>query len=93
MSHVAQQRFRRHRIEGIGDKHVPWIHNVRNTDLVIAIDDRDVMSLIRLFNEPVGQDYLKTRGIPIDIIEQLPLMGISSIANMLQAINLPNIMN
>src|SRR4051812_29792301 len=26
--------FGDHRIEGIGDKHVPWIHNVRNTDMV-----------------------------------------------------------
>lgn len=23
-----------HRIEGIGDKHVPWVHNVKNTDAV-----------------------------------------------------------
>ncbi|RDE16294.1 MAG: pyridoxal-5-phosphate-dependent protein subunit beta, partial [Candidatus Thorarchaeota archaeon] len=39
-----------HRIEGIGDKHVPWIHNTRNTDLIIAIDDNDTLNLIRLFN-------------------------------------------
>ena len=31
--------FGAHRIEGIGDKHVPWIHNIKNTDMVIAIDD------------------------------------------------------
>jgi cysteine synthase A len=78
--------FGAHRIEGIGDKHVPWIHNVRNTDLVIAIDDRDVMGIIRLFNEPAGQDYLKEQGVPVETIEQLPLMGISSVANMLQTI-------
>ncbi|MHA1168215.1 MAG: pyridoxal-phosphate dependent enzyme, partial [Candidatus Hodarchaeales archaeon] len=48
-----------HRIEGIGDKHVPWIHNVKNTDFVIAIDDRDCMNLIRLFNEPAGHSYLR----------------------------------
>ena len=39
-----------HRIEGIGDKHVPWIHNVRNTDMVIGIDDNDAVRMIRLFN-------------------------------------------
>jgi cysteine synthase len=78
--------FGAHRIEGIGDKHVPWIHNVKNTDLVIAIDDRHVMGILRLFNEPAGQEYLKKQGVPIETIEQLPLLGISGIANMLQAI-------
>ena len=46
--------FGGHRIEGIGDKHVPWIHNVRNTDMVCAIDDEQCMSLLRLFNEAGG---------------------------------------
>jgi cysteine synthase A len=41
--------FGGHRIEGIGDKHVPWIHNVRNTDVVTAIDDEDCMRILRLF--------------------------------------------
>ena len=43
--------FGAHRIEGIGDKHVPWIHNIKNTDMVIAIDDEDSQNLLRLFNE------------------------------------------
>ena len=47
--------FGGHRIEGIGDKHVPWIHNVKNTDMVIDIDDEDSQKLLRLFNDPVGQ--------------------------------------
>ena len=76
-----------HRIEGIGDKHVPWIHNVRNTDLVIAIDDDDTMNLIRLFNEPAGRDYLVNEiGIPAEIVSKLDLLGISSIANVLMTI-------
>jgi len=76
-----------HRIEGIGDKHVPWIHNVKNTDLVIAIDDNDTMNLIRLFNEPAGRDYLvKEIGVPEEIVSSLDLLGISSIANLLMAI-------
>jgi cysteine synthase len=78
--------FGGHRIEGIGDKHVPWIHNVRNTDMVIAIDDRPCMNLIRLFNEPVGQEYLRRRGVKGDFIENLPLLGISSVGNLLGAI-------
>lgn len=78
--------FGAHRIEGIGDKHVPWIHNVKNTDMVIAVDDEASMNLIRLFNEPVGQDYLVGQGVSPDFIEKLPLMGISSVANMLSAV-------
>jgi len=78
--------FGAHRIEGIGDKHVPWIHNAKNTDMVIAVDDNNTMGLIRLFNEPLGQKYLAKKGVSPDIIEQLPLLGISSVANMIMAI-------
>ena len=75
-----------HRIEGIGDKHVPWIHNVRNTDMVIAADDNACMHLIRLFNEPIGQACLEERGVPQETIERLPLLGISSVGNLLCAV-------
>ncbi|MFW9926409.1 MAG: pyridoxal-5-phosphate-dependent protein subunit beta [Candidatus Thorarchaeota archaeon] len=76
-----------HRIEGIGDKHVPWIHNVRNTDLIIAIDDNDSMNLIRLFNEDAGRKYLINEiGAPEAIVSQLSLLGISSVANLLMSI-------
>lgn len=75
-----------HRIEGIGDKHVPWIHNVRNTDVVAAIDDGACLSLVRLFNEPEGKNYLLKRGLPETLIQSLPLLGISGIGNLLSAI-------
>ncbi|UCH23152.1 MAG: pyridoxal-phosphate dependent enzyme [Deltaproteobacteria bacterium] len=75
-----------HRIEGIGDKHVPWIHNVRNTDVVIALDDSAPLQLIRLFNESTGQDYLAEIGLNDDQIASLPLLGISGVANLLGAI-------
>jgi cysteine synthase A len=76
-----------HRIEGIGDKHIPWIHNVRNTDVVIGIDDNDTMNLLRLFNEPAGRKYLKNEvGLPDEVVNKLDLLGISSIANVLMAI-------
>jgi cysteine synthase len=78
--------FGEHRIEGIGDKHVPWIHNVKNTDMVIAIDDEAPVSLIRLFNEPAGKAYLARQGVPADLIEKLPWLGISSVSNLLSAI-------
>ena len=78
--------FGEHRIEGIGDKHIPWIHNVRNTDMAIGIEDESPISIIRLFNEPAGKAYLADQGVPADFIEKLPLLGISGVANMLQAI-------
>ena len=81
--------FGGHRIEGIGDKHVPWVHNVKNTDMVIAIDDDDSQNLLRLFNTEVGHKYLKeVAGLSDAAIEQLSLMGISGIANMLCCIKM-----
>ncbi len=78
--------FGGHRIEGIGDKHVPWIHNVRGTDAVAAIDDEDCMRLLRLFNEPVGHEVLRAHGVDDATLAALPLLGISSIANVLAAV-------
>jgi len=83
---LLENGFGGHRIEGIGDKHVPWIHNVRNTDMVVAIDDEDTMSLVRLFNEDEGRRHLESRGVPSELVGQLDLLGISSIANLLSAI-------
>ncbi len=80
--------FGAHRIEGIGDKHVPWIHNILNTDMVVAIDDNAVVNLMRLFNEPVGREYLVRKGVPADLVSRLDLMGFSGIANMLSAVKL-----
>jgi cysteine synthase len=78
--------FGEHRIEGIGDKHVPWIHNVKNTDMVIAIDDEAPMSIIRLFNEPAGKKYLVSQGVSEDLVDKLEWLGISSVSNVLSAI-------
>lgn len=78
--------FGGHRIEGIGDKHVPWVHNVRNTDAVAAIDDEDCMRVLRLFNEEAGLEYLSTLGLAKGECEKLPLIGISGICNLLASI-------
>jgi cysteine synthase len=78
--------FGGHRIEGIGDKHVPWVHNVRSTDAVAAIDDEDCMRVLRLLNEGEGKRYLSSLGVSEARTEQLSLLGISSICNMLAAI-------
>jgi len=83
---ILYNGFGEHRIEGIGDKHIPWVHNVRNTDMAIGLDDEASVSLIRLFNEPAGREYLVDQGVKPDLIEKLPLLGISGVANMLAAI-------
>jgi cysteine synthase len=80
--------FGSHRIEGIGDKHVPWIHNVRNTDLVIDVDDNDCIELIRLFNEEKGKEYLGKQHVDSGTVSRLDLLGISGAANVLAAIKM-----
>jgi cysteine synthase len=83
---LLQNGFGEHRIEGIGDKHVPWVHNVRNTDAVSAIDDEDCLRLLRLFNEPAGRECLAALGVPGTVLEKLSWLGISGICNLLAAI-------
>jgi len=83
---LLENGFGSHRIEGIGDKHVPWIHNAKNTDLVVAIDDNAVVNLARLFNEENGRQYLVERGVPEATVSQLDLLGFSGISNVLTAI-------
>lgn len=83
---LLQNGFGAHRIEGIGDKHVPWVHNVRNTDAVAAIDDEDCMRIVRLFNEPAGRKHLASLGVTVKQLKQLPLVGISGVCNLLAAI-------
>jgi cysteine synthase len=83
---LLQSGFGAHRIEGIGDKHVPWIHNVKNTDMVIAVDDAAALGLFRLVNEPAGRSYLSTQGVGDGTLVQLGLLGISGIANVLAAV-------
>jgi len=78
--------FGGHRIEGIGDKHVPWVHNVRNTDMVCAVDDQQCLDLLRLFNEEAGKAQLIGSGVPEAVVNDLHLVGISSICNLVAAI-------
>ena len=85
---ILNNGFGDHRVEGIGDKHVPWIHDVKNTDMVVDVDDNDAMALLRLFNEPAGKAQLIDAGVDPQLVEQLSLMGISGIANVLCCIKL-----
>lgn len=80
--------FGGHRIEGIGDKHVPWIHNVKNTDAVAAINDEDTLRVLRLFNEKAGREILIENGVDEATVEKLPYLGISCICNILASVKL-----
>lgn len=86
---ILNNGFGGHRIEGIGDKHIPWIHNVKNTDMAIAIDDEDSQRLLRLFNTEEGKSYL-TNELHLDkeFVDKLSWLGISGIANILCCIKM-----
>ena len=77
-----------HEIQGIGDKHVTWIHNVLNMDALMAIDDMDCLRVLRVFAEAAGQDALSARyGLSGEQIEQLSTwIGISGVCNIIGAI-------
>ncbi|HET7850806.1 MAG TPA: pyridoxal-phosphate dependent enzyme [Pseudolabrys sp.] len=81
--------FGEHNIQGIGDKHIPLIHNVMNTDAVIAVSDAASDSLNLLFGSEAGRGYLeKRRKISPELIRQFDQFGISGLANIVAAIKL-----
>jgi cysteine synthase len=83
---MLRNGFGEHNIQGIGDKHIPLIHNVMNTDLVVDISDRATDRLLVLLNTDAGRAYLASRGVPEAVLAVLPSLGISSICNILAAI-------
>jgi cysteine synthase A len=78
--------FGEHNIQGIGDKHIPLIHNVMNTDVVVGVSDAATDALIMAFNTAAGHDRLRAAGVGPEILESLGDMGLSSICNVLAAI-------
>jgi hypothetical protein len=79
--------FGEHNIQGIGDKHVPLIHNVMATDAVAGISDRATDALSLLFNREIGRRYLAgRRGVPAETVAALSSLGFSGICNVLAAI-------
>jgi cysteine synthase len=83
---ILENGFGDHRIEGIGDKHIPWIHNLRDTDAAIGVDDELPMRLIRLFNEKAGREVLAESGVPKATLDRLDWIGISGVGNMIAAV-------
>jgi cysteine synthase len=79
--------FGEHNIQGIGDKHVPLIHNAMNTDFIVDISDRATDNLLVLFNTDAGKAHLRDRmGVPEPVVEALRSFGFSSICNVLAAV-------
>eukprot|EP00928_Gymnodinium_smaydae_P058754 TRINITY_DN4195_c0_g1_i2.p1 TRINITY_DN4195_c0_g1~~TRINITY_DN4195_c0_g1_i2.p1 ORF type:complete len:548 (-),score=114.87 TRINITY_DN4195_c0_g1_i2:267-1910(-) len=79
--------FGEHNIQGIGDKHVPLIHNVVNTDVVVGVHSETTDAMSILIDTEVGRKYLKERrGVPEELVDMLPQLGYSSIANIMGAI-------
>jgi cysteine synthase len=83
---MLKNGFGEHNIQGIGDKHIPLIHNVMNTDVVVDISDRATDRLLVLFNTDAGRAHLAARGVPEGILAALPSFGISTICNVLAGI-------
>lgn len=78
-----------HNIQGIGDKHVPLIHNVMNSDYVVGVSDESTNNLNLLFNTDEGREYLTLRrGLNSEFVGRLPEFGFSSIANIIASIKL-----
>ena len=76
-----------HNIQGIGDKHVPLIHNVMGTDFVIGVSDKGSDALNMVFNTVAGRSYLaRYRSVGQQALADLDNLGLSSIANVLGAI-------
>ncbi len=76
-----------HNIQGIGDKHVPFIHNVMNTDMVVGVSDKASDRLNLVFNSEAGRSYLTKRlGLDPALVRGLAALGLSGIANVLAAI-------
>ena len=84
---LLRNGFGEHNIQGIGDKHVPYIHNAMNTDVVVGVSDRCTSSLDLLFNSETGLSYLADRRyIDLELLAGLKLIGLSGIANLVAAI-------
>jgi cysteine synthase len=83
---MLRNGFGEHNIQGIGDKHIPLIHNVMNTDLVVDISDRATDRLLVLFNTDAGRAFLAARDVPEVVLAALPSFGVSSICNIVAAI-------
>jgi cysteine synthase len=84
---MLRNGYGEHNIQGIGDKHIPLIHNVMNTDAVVGVSDRTSDALNHLFGSYVGRSYLVgRRTIDPALVRQFDDIGISGLANIVASI-------
>jgi cysteine synthase len=84
---LLRNGYGEHNIQGIGDKHVPLIHNVMATDIVVGVSDRATDGLLLLFDTDAGREHLRNAmGVPEPVVEALESFGFSSICNVIAAI-------
>ena len=91
---LLKNGYGEHNIQGIGDKLVPLIHNVMNTDFVVDVSDKATDNLNLVFNTKIGKEYLINKlGLNNSLVNTLPEFGLSSIANIIASIKLAKYMN
>ena len=91
---MLENGFGEHNIQGIGDKHIPLIHNITNSDVICGISDRATDELDVLFNTPAGRAFLaEKKGLSAELIDALAHFGFSSICNTLAAIKTSKLLN
>ena len=83
---MLENGFGEHNIQGIGDKHIPLIHNVMNTDVICAVSDHATDELGTMFTSEAGRRFLAARGVPASVIATLDHFGLSAICNVMAAI-------
>jgi cysteine synthase len=77
-----------HDIQGIGDKHVTWIHNVLNLDAIMCLDDVECKKGLQMLTSEAGQQTLaRCYGVQEAKARKLAtIFGISGVCNTLGAI-------
>ena len=78
--------FGEHNIQGIGDKHIPLVHNVMGTDAAVAVSDEATDGLFMAFGHEAGRRLLADGGVPGEVLASLDHFGLSSICNVLAAV-------
>ncbi|QTA37642.1 pyridoxal-phosphate dependent enzyme [Thermosipho ferrireducens] len=90
---IAMNGYGGHDIQGIGDKHVTWIHNVMNNDAVVLVDDMDSKKMLQVLSDPEGMKFLK-EFVPSDAVDFISdKFGISGVANLIGAIKIAKFYN
>jgi cysteine synthase A len=77
--------FGGHRIEGIGDKHVTWIHNVHNMDYLMCIDDQACLEALSVVQD--GGEHMLDLGVSAEEAANLKgRFGVSGMCNLIGSI-------